>query len=69
MATAAEKLSTVGDIAREEGVPKHRVEYAIEQYRVQETQRAGIIRLFDAAKVAAIRSALARITANSGNGL
>ena len=47
--------------ARAEGIPKHRVEYAIDSYRIEPTQRGGIIRLFDADKVDVIRSALRRI--------
>ena len=60
------KLYTIGDIARAEGIPKCRIEYAIEQYRITETQRGGIIRLYDESKVAAIRSAVARIADRRG---
>ena len=61
MAQAAATLFTTGDIARQERVPKYRVEYAIDTYGIRETQRIGIVRVFDNAKVEAIRSALRRI--------
>lgn len=66
MSDARSELKTVGDIAREEGVPAHRVAYAIETYRIEPTQRAGILRLYDESKIVAIRSALRRISQRSG---
>ena len=59
------ELKTVGDIAREEGVPAHRVAYAIETYRIEPTQRAGILRLYDESKIVVIHSALRRIAGRS----
>lgn len=58
------KLKTIGDIARALGVTSSRVAYAIEQYRIKPTQRAGILRIFDEDKVDVIRSAVRRIEAN-----
>lgn len=69
MTTAVEDLRTVGDIAREMGVPVHRVAYAVAVYNIAPTQRAGILRLFDEVKVAAIKSALRRVEANRGDRL
>ena len=57
----AKALLTIGDVANAERVPKHKVAYAVEVYEIEPAQRAGIIRLFDDAGVAAIRAALRRI--------
>jgi len=54
-------LQTVGQIARQEGVPAHRVDYAIQRYNIADTQRVGILRVYDDAGVEAIKSALRRI--------
>ncbi len=66
MSDAPSELKTVGDIARDEGIPPHRVAYAIETYRIEPTQRAGILRLYDASKIVTIRSALRRIADRTG---
>jgi len=63
---AAAKLHTIGEIAKLEGVPVHRVAYAVEAYGIKPTQRAGIIRLYDEAGVEAIRAALRRVAQNRG---
>lgn len=55
------RLRTIGEIARAEGVPRHVVDYAVSAYRITETQRAGIIRLFDEDAIHRIRAALRRI--------
>ncbi len=60
------KLHTIGEIARRERVPLHRVSYAVDSYRIEPTQRAGIIRLFDDGKVEVIRAALRRIAGRNG---
>ena len=57
----AERLWTIGDIAKQEHVPPWRVSYAIGAYGIEPLQRAGILRLYDAAGVDAIRAALRRI--------
>ena len=62
------KLLTVGEIARLEGVPVHRVVYAIEARGIKPTQRLGILRAYDEPQVETIQSALRRIAANRGNG-
>lgn len=54
-------LWTVGDIARELGIPEHSVDYAIRKYHIGESQRAGILRLYDADGFDAVRMALRRI--------
>ena len=66
MAQATAKLHTIGEIAKREKVPAHRVAYAVDSYRIQETQRAGIIRLFDDDKVEVIQAALRRIANRNG---
>ena len=68
MGTTAElALLTVGQIATREQVPLHRVEYAIAAYDIQPTTRGGNYRLFDEAKVNAIRSVLRRIAERRGD--
>ena len=57
---AENKLSTTGDVAANLNVPRHVVEYAVQRHRITETQRAGIIRLFDGNAVDAIRRAVRR---------
>ena len=53
---------TVGEIARKNGVPTHRVQYAILSLGIKPTGRAGVLRMFDADAVARISAAL-----NKGN--
>ena len=60
------RLLTIGEIAKLERIPAHRISYAIEQYHVEPVQRAGIIRLYDEPGIAAIRSALRRIGRERG---
>ena len=62
-------MMTVGDLMRTDDVPRHVIEYAIEAYGIRETQRAGIIRLYDADGVRRIRSALRRIAERRGGSL
>jgi predicted transcriptional regulator len=59
-------LLTVGAIARETGQPLHRVRYALETYRIEPVQRAGILRLFSRDDLPRIKSALARIAERRG---
>ena len=65
--THTRPLSTIGDIARMLGVTPARVSYAIQTYRIEPTQRAGILRMYDETKIEAIRSALRRIESNKGD--
>ena len=65
-ATTGTPLKTIGDIARESGVPKAAVEYAVESDRIPETQRVGIIRAYDEHAVRRIRSAFRRISERRG---
>ena len=66
MAQATARLHTIGEIARSEGVPAHRISYAVDSYRIEPTQRAGIIRMFSDEKVEVIRAALRRIADRRG---
>lgn len=54
------KLKTTGQIATNLNVPRHVVEYAVQRYRIIESQRAGIIRLFNEDATEAIRRAVLR---------
>ena len=53
-------LFTLGDIAKRLGIARHIADYAVERYRIEETQRAGVLRLFDEAAVERIRRAVRR---------
>ena len=59
-------LLTVGAIARETGQPLHRVRYALESYRIEPVQRAGILRLFSRRDLPRIQSAMTRIAQRRG---
>lgn len=54
-------LLTVGDVARELGEPRPRVQYAIEKIGIHERSRAGILRLFSRDQLPSIRAALETI--------
>jgi hypothetical protein len=54
------ELLTIGDIARETNEAAHRVKYAIDRNRIEEVQRAGIIRLFSRDQLELIRSVMRR---------
>jgi hypothetical protein len=49
---------TVGDVARRLGVPRVRVNYAIDKAGIRERGRAGILRLFSLDQLPVIRAAL-----------
>ncbi len=57
-ATAMTDLLTVGDVARRLGVPRARIDYAMEKAGIQERSRAGILRLFSEDQLPVIRAAL-----------
>jgi hypothetical protein len=59
------QLMTIGQIAQSLRIPTHRVKYAIDRYRIPETQRAGIIRLFDTHAVESVKRAVQRTTGRS----
>ena len=61
MEANSHELLTLGQIARELNYPLHRLKYAIDAYRVEPTQRAGIIRLFSRQDLPRIKSILNRI--------
>ena len=54
------RLLTLGDVARHLGVSRHVVSYVVEQHNIEETQRAGIIRLYDEPTVERIERVLRR---------
>ncbi len=58
---------TLPEIARRLGEPLHRVRYAVETYRIEPSERIGIMRVWGEAQVAAIQSALRRIAQGRGN--
>ena len=59
--TASPPLLTIGDIARLCRVRLHQAKYAIQEYRIEPRQRAGIIRLWSVEDLPHIQSALNRI--------
>jgi hypothetical protein len=61
-----EPLLTVGALARELGEPLHRIKYCIDAYRIEPTQRAGVLRLFSRDDLPRIKSALARTAGRRG---
>ena len=52
------EMLTVGDVARKLGVPRARVDYALDKAGIRERGRAGILRLFAADQVPVIQAAL-----------
>lgn len=60
------ELLTVGAIARATGQPLHKVRYAIDAYRIEPIQRAGILRLYSPDDLPRIRSAMIRISERRG---
>ena len=55
-------LMTLGQIARRLDQPIHRVKYAIERYRIEPTQRAGILRLWNEDGLARIERSVRRLS-------
>lgn len=55
------QMVTTGEIAKNAGVPRARVDYAIEKVGISERARAGIIRLFSHDQIPAIEAAIASI--------
>ncbi len=51
-------LLTVGDVARSLGVPRSRVDYALDKGGIRERSRAGILRLFHVDQLPVIEAAL-----------
>ena len=52
------QLFTVGDVARRLNVSPQRVDYVIRTYNIRETQRAGILRLYDQSTMERIERAV-----------
>ena len=53
-------LLTVGDVARQLGLPRARLDYAIDKAGIRERGRAGILRLFSEDQVPVIAAARGR---------
>ena len=54
-------LLTVGDVARRIGVPRARVDYALDKAGIRERSRAGILRLFSLDQLPVIEAALGTV--------
>ena len=54
-------LLTVGDVARKLGVPRARVDYALDKAGIRERARAGILRLFSPDQLPVIEAALGTV--------
>lgn len=54
-------LLTVGDVAKRFGLPRSRIDYAIEKAGIRERRRAGILRLFSSDQLPVIEAALATV--------
>ncbi len=52
------ELLTVGDVARQIGVPRSRLDYAIDKAGIRERSRAGILRLFSSDQIPVMEAAL-----------
>lgn len=59
-------LLTTGDIAKQLGVHRQCVIYALERSGIRERSRAGIVRLLDANQVPAIQAAVEAIREKRG---
>ena len=55
------ELMTVGDIARRIGIPRARVDYALDKAGIRERTRAGILRLFSLDQLPVIEAALGTV--------
>lgn len=51
-------LLTIGDIARRIGVPRSRLDYAVDKAGIRERSRAGILRLFSSDQIPVMEVAL-----------
>lgn len=51
-------LMTIGEIARQLGVPRPRLDYALEKAGIRERGRAGILRLFAPEQIPVMEAAL-----------
>ncbi len=59
------ELMTVGELARELGVSRARLSYALDKASILERGRAGILRLFGRDQLPAVRAALATVRVRS----
>jgi len=60
-ASSLPTLTTVGEIARQTGLPLHRVEYLLHARQIQPIGRAGNARVYDPEVVELVRSEAALI--------
>ena len=58
-------LLTTGQLARRLGVPRTRLDYALDRAGIRERGRAGIIRLFALEQIPVIRAALDNVRPQS----
>ena len=61
-------LLTLGEIARRIGVPRTRLDYALDKAGIKERGRAGILRLFSVDQVPVIEAALSTVRVRHGSG-
>lgn len=54
-------LLTIGDIARRIGVPRSRLDYAVDKAGIRERGRAGILRLFSSDQIPVMEAALTTV--------
>ena len=59
---------TIGEISDKLHEPPARIDYIIRKYHLKPRHRVGIIRLFDAAQIEAIRQELYGIQTRGGHG-
>lgn len=61
--TALSEVLTLGQIAVRLETSTHKVKYAVERYRIRPIGRVGILRVWSAASLPAVRNALEEIAA------
>lgn len=61
-----QELITTGDLARELGVPLHRITYLIQRHQIKEDARAGVYRLYRRDTLQRIRDQI--LSSNHRNG-
>ena len=61
-------LLTVGDVARHFGVPRAKIDYALDKSGIRERSRAGILRLFGEDQLPVIQAALRTVKSRRKDG-
>jgi hypothetical protein len=59
------KVFTLGQLAEHFGVTNHRIKYAVERYKISPVTRVGILRVWSAEQLDAIKGALDRTARRS----